>query len=176
MSNAESASETGNIISICYKPKAVRSPDAYLRVVRDGVELVAGRGIRGDSKGRSPRRQLNIMSQETVEQLRAEGYRTAPGELGEQIVISGIDVQTLPPGTRLLMGDSAVIEIFSVREPCNRFEHIQGKPQAYERVGVLAGVITGGQIGIGDVVRVIAADKIIQPDESTLPDTAGISS
>lgn len=150
----------GQIVSICYKPQSVQSPDTYLRVGRESVELVVGRGIRGDRKARSPRRQLNIMSLETVEQLRSEGYRTEPGELGEQIVISGLDVQQLAPGSYLQLGDSARIEIYGLREPCDRFERVQGKPQALGRVGVLAGVVKGGSIQIGDRVRVLQPNEV----------------
>jgi MOSC domain-containing protein YiiM len=160
--NVTSVSE-GKIVSICYKPDGAKSPDEYLRVERESVELVVGRGIRGDRKGRSPKRQLNIMSHETVEQLEREGYRTAPGELGEQLVIDGIDVQQLELGSHLQLGDSAWIEIFSLREPCERFAHIQGQPQAFGRVGVLAGVVKGGNIKVGDSVRVLQPEEIVLP-------------
>jgi MOSC domain-containing protein YiiM len=160
---SEGQSFEGEIISICYKPEGAKSPDTYLRVIRESVELVIGRGIRGDRKGRSPRRQLNIMSQETVEQLHSEGYRTAPGELGEQIVISGIDVQQLPVGSHLQLGDSAWIEIFSLREPCDRFAHIQGLPEAHGRVGILGGVVKGGSIKVGDRVRVLQPEEVVLP-------------
>jgi MOSC domain-containing protein YiiM len=150
----------GQIVSICYKPEGATSSDAYLRVRRESVELVVGRGIRGDRKGRSPRRQLNVMSLETVEQLGSEGYRTAPGELGEQIVISGIDVQQLAQGSHLQLGDSAWIEVFGLREPCDRFAHIQGLPETHGRVGVLAGVVKGGNIRVGDPVRVLQPEEV----------------
>jgi hypothetical protein len=50
--------------------------------------LEAGCGIVTDRKGRQPERQLNIMALETLEELRAAGLRTGPGEMGEQIVVS----------------------------------------------------------------------------------------
>src|SRR6185312_17371730 len=81
-----------HVVSLAYKPADVeRRPDSrFSRLPVGHVRLVAGHGIAGDTKGRSDSRQLNVLLAETVEQLRAEGFRTAPGELGEQIVIAGL--------------------------------------------------------------------------------------
>ena len=38
------------------------------------------------------------MAAETIEVLATEGFKTSPGELGEQIVVRGIDVDRLKPG------------------------------------------------------------------------------
>ncbi len=147
-----------SITSIVYKPKgSPKTQDHYVRVPVETAALIAGYGIEGDKKGGHRKRQLNIMSLEMVEQLRDEGYKTAPGELGEQIVIAGLDVAALAKGERLQIGESACVEIVGVREPCERFARIQGKSAASAegRVGVLAKVITSGTIQVGDEVKVL---------------------
>lgn len=146
-----------NITSIVYKPKRTKTHDYYLREPVETATLIAGYGIEGDKKGGHLKRQLNMMSAETVEQLRAEGYKTAPGELGEQIIVAGLDVDALKKGERLQIGDEACVEIVGMREPCDRFEAIQGKSsKAVEgRVGVLAKVVSNGTIRVGDEVRVL---------------------
>jgi MOSC domain-containing protein YiiM len=148
------------IHSLTYQPGKSKhvEPYRYNRVPADSLNLIANHGIEGDFKaGRNVRRQLNIMSYEMVMQLKAEGYKTAPGELGEQIVIHDLDVSTLPRGTRLQIGDDAIVEIGGPREPCDWFELIQGKPhqEAEKRVGVMAKVIQTGVIRVGDTVKVI---------------------
>lgn len=148
------------IHSIVYQAKkSVNEPPyRFERTPADRVTLIANWGIEGDRKARkNTYRQLNIMSYATTEQLRAEGFKTAPGELGEQIVIEGLDVITLAKGTRLHIGDSAVIEIGKPRTPCSWFERVQGKPyqSATNRVGIMAKVIRGGEIRIGDAIKVI---------------------
>jgi SAM-dependent methyltransferase len=105
---AEDARSTGQVVSIVHTPAGIdpRPPDHHARVPLDVATLRAGRGIMTDRKGGRPERQLNIMERETLDRLGAEGYRTAPGAMGEQIVLSGLDVDRLPAGTRCDSGGS----------------------------------------------------------------------
>ena len=147
------------IYSIVYKPERTPGePKAFYRVPLDEANLIAGYGIEGDVKGGHPKRQLNVMSYETQEALKAEGFKAAPGELGEHLAIKGLDVGALAPGDRIQLGDSAVIEIMGLREPCERFEYAQDKPleDAIARVGVMARVLTSGAIRVGDPVTAVA--------------------
>jgi MOSC domain-containing protein YiiM len=147
------------IASIAYSPRDVPADpaDYYQRVPISQTELVASHGIRGDRKGSNPDRGLNVMSAEILEGLAGEGFKTGPGQMGEQIVIRGIDVADLETGTRLQLGQTACIEVISLRTGCDRFEHIQGHaPEtAARRLGVMAGVVTGGPIAVGDPVQVL---------------------
>jgi len=145
------------VSSIVYKPKSM-DPDPenhYLRTPAETANLIAGHGIEGDRKGGNPKRNLNIMSFETLEALREEGFSTLPGQMGEQIVIQGLDVSQLAEGDRLQIGDTALVMVTSHRTGCQRFEHIQGKaPQlATGRMGIMATVVTGGMINVGDLVE-----------------------
>jgi MOSC domain-containing protein YiiM len=151
-----------HVVSICYTPAGIeRSPaDHFARVVVVEAALVEGHGIEGDAKaGRDKhgtnKRQLNVMTAETMAQLRAEGFKTGPGELGEQIVVAGFDEAALAPGARLALGESAVIEVTLPRTGCDRFAHIQGKPKeiAKGRLGIMARVVAGGVVRAGDVVH-----------------------
>jgi len=148
------------IASIVYKPEGVpEPPDAYLRVDIDEAHLIEGYGIEGDAKGGHPNRQLNLMSYETLTNLRALGFYTEPGQMGEQIVIHRLDVDGLPSGARLQIGESAVVEVIKPRTGCDRFSAIQGKPlSAVEgQMGVMAKVVSSGLIRIGDAVKVLPA-------------------
>jgi MOSC domain-containing protein YiiM len=144
------------IVSIVYKPAVIESkpPDHYARLPLARAALVAGRGIDGDVKGNGGKRQLNIMAAEDVAWLRAHGFRTGPGELGEQIVVAGVAPEAWAVGGRLRLGDSAVIEVCEPRTGCARFEHIQGhsRQEVEGRIGVMARVVQGGTIAIGDGV------------------------
>lgn len=151
------------IYSIVYQPtpSVHQPPYHYTRVPVDHARLIAGGGIAGDRKGQgNPKRQLNIMSFETVEALRAEGYKADPGELGEQIIVRGLDVALLQPGQRLRLGDQAVIEIYKPRTGCDWFEQIQEKPRqnTVGRLGMMAGVVVEGEIRVGDSVQVLALE------------------
>lgn len=150
----------GEIYSIVYQttPSQHVEPYHYSRTALDAAELVVGHGIQGDLKGgHNPQRQLNLMSYETLEALRAEGFKTSPGEMGEQIIVRGLDVNTLAGGTRLQFGDSAVIEVVKPRTGCEWFQQVQGKSRdlVQGRMGVMAMVISGGRVHVGDAVRVL---------------------
>lgn len=146
----------GTIASIVYRPEQLHPKDHFSRVPLQTANLVEGKGIEGDRKGDNPARQLNIMTRETLDALAAEGFKTQPGQMGEQIVVSGVDVNTLPEGAQIQIGD-AVVEVYKPRTGCDRFEAIQGLPpkQAANRLGVIAGVIKSGTIHVGDEVTVL---------------------
>ncbi|QJW97542.1 MOSC domain-containing protein [Frigoriglobus tundricola] len=149
-----------HVVSIVYRPKGTRRPqDRYERVPIERVRLVEFRGIAGDMKGSSTNRQLNVMCAETLAELGAEGFRVGPGELGEQIVVAGLDPAALAPGTRVRL-NSAVIEVVEPRTGCARFEAIQGKPRGdvVGRLGVIARVVSGGEVAVGDAVEVLPAE------------------
>lgn len=114
-----------------------------------------------DRKGSQPERQLNVMALETLKQLRAKGYRTASGEMGEQIVVSGIAVDRLAAGTRLRLGKEAVIEALKPRTGCDRLRRIQGctPAEVAGRLGMMARVLVGGTIQVEDAVALIDPNR-----------------
>jgi MOSC domain-containing protein YiiM len=143
--------------SITYSPDD-GSPDPadhYFRVTLTEAWLTVTGGIRGDRKGRHPDRQLNVMSAETLATLATQGYATGPGQMGEQLVLDGLDVDGLAPGDQIRIGSAAVIELVKARTGCDRFEHIQGQPRTGARLGYMARVATAGDIRVGDPVQVV---------------------
>lgn len=161
------------VASIVYKPEGTDSdPEThYVRISLATANLVAGYGIEGDRKGGHPKRNLNIMSFETLEALRAEGFNTLPGQMGEQIVVRGLELGDLSDGDRLFIGERACVEVVNQRTGCQRFEKIQGKPPklAAGRMGVMAKVVTSGAIAVGDPVKLFPV--AVQPENSVHPHT-----
>jgi MOSC domain-containing protein YiiM len=148
----------GELVSIVFKPEGAPPNDAgYTRVPVHETCLLAGYGIEGDMKGGHPTRNLNIMAAETVSILSTEGFAADPGQLGEQLLVSGIALDGLPPGTQLQVGPTAVIEVTEPRVGCGKFEKHQGrrKEEAAGRMGVMARVVASGNIQVGDAVTVI---------------------
>jgi MOSC domain-containing protein YiiM len=147
------------IYSIVYKPidPANDRADGYIRVATQQATLRAGYGIEGDRKGGHPKRQLNVMSYESLQNLRQAGFAVEPGQMGEQIVISGLTEAELLPGAHVRLGETAQIEVIELRTGCDRFEHFQGlsRSLAAGRMGVMARVIADGVIHVGDGVEVM---------------------
>jgi uncharacterized protein YdeI (YjbR/CyaY-like superfamily) len=159
------------VTSIVYKPESAGSdPEThYVRLPLEAAELVAGHGIAGDRKGGNPKRNLNLMSFETLEALHEDGFDTLPGQMGEQIVIQELDMGTLAEGDRLQIGEQACVEVVNQRTGCGRFEQIQGRSRklAAGRMGIMAKVLTGGKVVVGDAVKLLP--RVALPENSVHP-------
>lgn len=144
---------SGQLASIVYSPQ----PGSFNRHPLPEAMLLAGYGIDGDRKGGHPNRNLNVMDQEMLATLAAEGYPTDPGVLGENLIVSGVQISSLAEGTRVRVGLEAVIEVVRLREPCYKLTALDARMPAsvVERVGVMARVVENGVIRVGDSVGVL---------------------
>ena len=150
------------LISIAYQPRDRAYDDPmsdFIRVPVETATLVANHGLEGDQKaGHNKTRQVNLLSAEWLAARAAEGYRAGPGQFGEQIIIEGLAVETLPAGTLLAIGPEAIIAITKGRTGCERLQAVQPKPTTgLGPIGALARVVMGGPIRVGDTVRVLEA-------------------
>ncbi len=128
---------------------------------------VGYRGVEGDRQSNRKHhgrvwQALCLYSQEVIERLQAEGNPILPGNVGENITISGLDWAALRPGTIIKMGADVVIELSAGATPCahntpyfvngnfNRMNHDQhpGWSRLY------ASVLVDGAIRVGDSVEV----------------------
>jgi hypothetical protein len=140
------------------------------------IRLLEGLGVEGDAhagttvKHRSrvlknpfqPNlRQVHLIHAELHDELRAAGFVVAAGQMGENITTRGIALLDLPTGTRLRLGDEAIIEITGLRNPCSQLESIQR--------GLMAAVLDrdeqGNLIRKAGVMAVVVADGVVRPDD-----------
>ena len=145
------------------------------------IRLVAGLGVEGDAhagltmqhrsrwvKQRTvPNlRQVHLIHAELFDELTAKGFAIAPTQMGENVTTSGIELLGLSAGTRLRLGASAMIELTGLRNPCFQLDGIApGLMQAVlekepgktlvRKAGVMAIVIAGGEVGVGDSIAVV---------------------
>jgi MOSC domain-containing protein YiiM len=155
------------ILSIVYQPQEERYEDGrfdyFIRIPIQQANLIAQRGIEGDRKaGRNPKRQLNLLSDDWLAARQQEGYKTAPGDFGEQLIISGLSVLDLNSGTILQLGDEAQIEITRPRTGCSRLAAAQDLDGDWPGgpIGVLARVTRSGTIRVGDPVTVLEEESV----------------
>ena len=154
------------IKSIVYQPldqKYGKHIGDYIRVPAETVTLRAGHGIEGDQKaGHTKTRQLNLIPTDWLAARKAEGYRTGPGEMGEQIILDGITMAELAPGLQLQLGDEAIIELIKTRTGCERLDASQPRPLPMDikeaGIGYLAKVIQSGAIRVSDPVTILVAE------------------
>ena len=112
--------------------------------------LIEDLGVDGDHHAR-PRssRQVLLMAEENC-----DAFGLSPGEVRENIVTRGLDLQNLPSGTLLKIG-AAALEITKDCEPCVFIERLRPglRAQMERRRGMLARVVRGGEIRVGDEIR-----------------------
>lgn len=104
-----------------------------------------------------PHRAVLIQDVEKLEELVREGYAVAPGILGENLTVRGLDVQRLSPGTRLRFEDGPLIELSEPRRPCYVLDQIDPRLQTAVagRCGFLACVIEPGRVFVNQIIEVI---------------------
>lgn len=108
-------------------------------------------------------RQVHLIHAELHDELRAAGFDVLPGEMGENVTTRGIDLLGLPTGTRLILGERAVVELTGLRNPCVQLDgFLPGLMAAVldrddhgrliRKAGVMAIVHTEGIVRAGDPV------------------------
>lgn len=121
----------------------------------EAVEAESELGLAGDASHGRGRRQVLIIERETLQRFELE-----PGQVRENVTVSGLALAGLPAGTQLQSGD-VLLEVTGDCAPCRFLDGIRdGLQGAMEgQRGTLCRVARGGAIRIGDEIRVIAADS-----------------
>jgi MOSC domain-containing protein YiiM len=124
-------------------------------------KAVAGFGLEGDAHGGDWHRQVSLLAEESIDKMRAKGLKVSPGAFGENVTTRGIELATLPVGTRLKVGDDVVLEVTQVgkecTEPCAIFFRVGDC--VMPREGIFARVLDGGEVARGDEI-VLLGDEV----------------
>jgi MOSC domain-containing protein YiiM len=125
----------------------------------------AGRGLVGDSQYGSHNRQVLLIDNETLRE-----FGLSPGDVRENLTTSGLDATQLLAGVRLRIGQTT-LEVTGDCAPCSMMDELRdGLQHDIEgRRGVLARVIEGGQMRVGD--RVVL-DMVASPAAQRARETA----
>lgn len=118
---------------------------------RTCLEIVANEGIAGDASFGRRNRQILLVDGDIIEEFNLD-----PGDLRENIIIEGLAVDTLPPETKLLIGNVS-LSVTGPCTPCGQLDEFrEGLRDALQgRRGALARALSDGQISVGDRVEVI---------------------
>lgn len=145
----------------------------------DSIRLIAGLGVAGDAHAgatvkhrsrvaRDPSqpnlRQVHLIHAELFDEVREAGFDVATGQLGENITTRGIDLLGLPTGARLHLGETAVVEVTGLRNPCAQIDCFQpgllaavlGRDKQgnlIRKAGIMGIVLVGGEVRPGDPIR-----------------------
>ena len=163
---------TGVVVAV-----ALSREHTFSKTVQPGIALRVGLGVEGDAHAgrtvqhlsriaRDPTqpnlRQVHLIHVELFSELAARGFTVNPGDLGENISTRGIQLLTLPRGTRLRIGHSAVVELTGLRNPCAQLDRFQQ--------GLMAALLdhdpAGNLIRKAGVMGIVIADGTIHPDDA----------
>lgn len=148
--------------------------------VQSSIVLVKGLGVEGDAHSgvtvkhrsrvrRDPSqpnlRQIHLVHSELHIELKRAGFDLQPGQMGENILTNSINLLDLSTGTILRIGESAVVEVTGLRNPCSQLDGVAnglmeatlGRDDAgnlVRKAGIMGIVIEGGEVKQRD--RIVA--------------------
>ena len=152
----------------------------FSKRARDSISLIEALGVEGDAHfgttaqhrtivrkdpTRPNLRQVHLLHSELFEELRAANFSVAATELGENILTRGIDLLGLPMAARLHIGESAIVEVTGLRNPCRQIDAFKaGLKDAlfyrdaaghlFRKAGIMGVVAASGIVRPGDLIHV----------------------
>jgi MOSC domain-containing protein YiiM len=138
------------VIAVCISEKkgTVKHPVPH-------IDVRVHHGIVGDAHAGDWHRQISLLADESVDTMRALGLTLSPGAFAENILTRGIELKTLPIGTRLRVGD-ALLEVTQIGKECHNDCEIKkttGKC-VMPTEGIFAVVLEEGRIQSGDRITI----------------------
>ena len=120
------------------------------------AEIIENYGLKDDAHGGNWHRQVSLLSYEKIEEFKALGAPVVDGSFGENLIVEGIDLRTLPVGTKLKSGQ-ILMEVTQIGKECHTgcaIAQSVGKC-IMPTEGIFAKVHVGGIIKVGDEISVI---------------------
>ncbi len=122
----------------------------------DGV-LIENHGLEGDAHADGTHRQLSLLAKESYAKMEALGAgKLEWGSFAENITTEGIELYTLPVGTKLKIA-GCIAEVTQIGKQCH------GDCEIYKKVGtcvmpregIFVRILQGGEIHAGDIIEII---------------------
>ncbi|MBN2463584.1 MAG: MOSC domain-containing protein [Dehalococcoidia bacterium] len=142
----------GKIIAVCKSDeRGTKKED-----VKEGI-LEEDFGLVGDAHADCcTHRQVSLLAVESIDKMRVLGLELKPGDFAENLTTEGIELMSLPVGTRMSVGEQVVLEVTQIGKECHAgcaiFQQV-GKCVMPEE-GVFTRVIKGGTVKSGDHIKV----------------------
>lgn len=140
------------IIAVCRSEKKGTRKES----VAEGV-LKENHGLVGDAHADCcTHRQVSLLAIESINKMRSLGFDIGPGDFAENLTSEGIDLVSLPIGTRLSIGKEAILGVTQIGKECHTGCAIlrQTGKCIMPKEGVFAKIIRGGLVKDGDQIRI----------------------
>jgi MOSC domain-containing protein YiiM len=134
-------------VNISEKKGVIKKPVPQIKLIEDY-------GIEGDAHAGKWHRQVSLLANESIDKMRKLGaYELTFGVFAENITTEGVELHTLPVGTKLHIGD-VVLEVTQIGKECHHgceIRNIVGDC-VMPREGIFTRVLEGGIIKPGDEI------------------------
>jgi MOSC domain-containing protein YiiM len=123
----------------------------------DQIRLVENHGAAGDAHAGPWHRQVSLLGRESIDKMVRMGLAVGPGDFAENITTEGLELFSLPVGSRVEIGPSAVLELTQIGKACHGGCEIMRAVGScvMPREGVFFRVIRGGTVQPGDRLAVL---------------------
>lgn len=141
----------GRIVAVCTsKNKGERKKNI------GSSRVLAGLGLEGDAHAGFEHRQISLLALESIQKMREKGLDVNPGDFAENLTTEGLELYTLPVGTKLKIGQ-VLLEVSQIGKECHTRCNIyyQAGDCVMPREGIFAVVLAEGQVSAGDEIEVI---------------------
>lgn len=136
------------VIAVCISErKGIRKHEVQ------SIRVQCGHGIVGDAHAGNWHRQISLLAEESVDKMRALGLTLQPGDFAENILTRGLELKSLPIGTRLRVGET-LLEVTQIGKKCHNDCEIKKLTGScvMPTEGIFAIVLQEGEIFPGDTV------------------------
>jgi MOSC domain-containing protein YiiM len=140
------------IIAVCVsEKKGERKKDVAQ------AQMVENHGLSGDAHAGDWHRQVSLLAIESIRKMQAMGLDVGPGDFAENLTTEGLDLPSLPLGTKLRIGDTAMGEVTQIGKQCHTRCAIyhQAGDCVMPKEGIFIRVLAGGTVSNGDALEVV---------------------
>lgn len=146
----------GVICAVCTSPKT----GMRKKNIGEAV-FIENFGLEGDAHGSDiTHRQVSLLAIESIRKMQELGLDVGPGDFAENLTTEGIDLLSLPVGTRIKIGENVILEISqhgkTCHAPCAIYR--QAGTCVMPTEGIFGKVIRGGKVRVGDRIVKMATD------------------
>jgi MOSC domain-containing protein YiiM len=143
----------GHITAVCISEKT----GMRKKNVGDG-NLIEDLGIENDAHAQgNTHRQVSFLAQESIKKMQDMGLDVHAGDFAENITTTGVDLLGLPLGTKIRLGNTALLEVSQhgkeCHSPCAIYH--QAGTCVMPTEGIFGKVLKGGPVKVGDAITVI---------------------
>jgi MOSC domain-containing protein YiiM len=118
--------------------------------------LIKDMGLKDDAHAGFMHRQVSLLARESIDKIKNMGLDVVPGDFAENLTTEGIDLPSLPIGTKLMVGNGIVLRVTQIGKECHARCAIfqQVGDCVMPREGIFAEVLTEGEVKVGDTIMV----------------------